>query len=78
MKTFFGSHIPPENSQHLLQRLSKEANSDITIPGLCSTYGKANNQAFYKAKTKITGKKTRYKVRQIREQRRYLSWFGFQ
>ena len=35
IEIFLNSHAPLEDNQHLPQRLSKEANSKISIPGLC-------------------------------------------
>ena len=65
LRTFFGSHAPPENGQHFPQKLSGEADSDINTLGLCSTYGKANSQATRKVEMKMPSKKC-YKAREVR------------
>lgn len=46
IKTILSNYTPLEDSQHLLQRLSRETNSDINTSRLCSTYNQANNQVF--------------------------------
>ena len=52
--TFLGSHSSLEDGQHLPQRPSGEANSNISTSGLCSAYGQANNLASRKAEAKAT------------------------
>ena len=54
-----------KNGQHLLYRPFKIANSNIITFELHSTHGKANNQAFYKAKTRTSSKK-RYEMCQVK------------
>lgn len=66
LRTFFGSYASSENGQHLLQGLSRETDSNISTPILCSTYGQAKNPALYKAETRTTSKRTQYKARQVR------------
>lgn len=43
LKTILGSHTLLEDGQHLLQRQSREANSNIGTPGLRSTHSKVNS-----------------------------------
>lgn len=57
MKTISSNYTPLEDSQYLLQRLSRETNSNINTSRLCSTYNQAHNQVFLKAKTKMSSKK---------------------
>ena len=52
--TFLGRHAPLEDGQHLSQGPSGEADSDISIPGLRSAHGQANNPAPRKAKARAT------------------------
>ena len=62
LKTILNSHAPPEDGQHLPQRLFGEADSNISTLGLHSTHSKANNQAFRKAEMRTPCKKY-YKAR---------------
>lgn len=55
--TFFGSCASLKDGQYLLQESFKETNSNINKLGFCCIYGKANSQAFRKAKTKTLNKK---------------------
>ena len=71
--TFLNSHIPPDDDQHLLQKLSEEANNDIRTFRLRFTNGQACSPAPRKTKTRMTSKKICYEVRQIRWQGRYPS-----
>ena len=66
LKNFLGSYTSLKDGQHLPQRPFKEANNNISTPGLCSTYGQVNNSAPRKAKTRTSNKKTRYKACQVR------------
>ena len=56
METFLNSHTPLEDGQHLLQRSTREIDSDISTIGLRSAHGQANNLAPRKAKMKATNK----------------------
>ena len=64
LKTIFSSHASSEDGQHLLQKPSREVNSNIKTPRLYFIYSKANNQALFKAKTRTPSKK-QYKIYQI-------------
>ena len=54
--TFLGSHAPLEDGQHLSQRLSKEADNDISTSRIRSTNVQANNPALHKAETRAIDK----------------------
>lgn len=43
--------------EYFLQKLCRKASNNTNNPRLCSTHGKANNQTFYKIKTKIFDKR---------------------
>lgn len=58
--TILSSYAFLEDGQYYPQRLSKEANNNISTSELCSIHSKANSQALYKAKIKMFSKK-RYK-----------------
>ena len=66
MRTFLGSHVPLEDDQHLLQRLSGEVDSNISIFGLHLTFDQAKNLAPHAARIKTTNKMICYKVCQVR------------
>ena len=57
LETFFDSYASSEDGQHFSQKLSKEANGNISTLRLYSIYGKANNQTLCKAKTRMPSKK---------------------
>lgn len=52
----FSNYVPPEDSQQLLQRLSRKINNNISTLRLYFTHNKANNQAFHKAKMRTANK----------------------
>ena len=54
--TFVSSHAPPEDGQHLVQRRFREADSDISTPGLHCAHVQANNPAPRKAEIRATDK----------------------
>ena len=54
--TFVGRHVPSDNSQHLPQGPFGEAKRNISIPGLCSAHGQANDLASCKAELRATDK----------------------
>ena len=54
--TFLGRHALPEDGQYLTEGPSGEANSNITIPGLYSIHGLANNPNLRKAEMRATDK----------------------
>lgn len=61
LEIIFSGYVSLKNGQHLLQKPSREANSNISTPGLCSTHDKANSQALCKVETKTSSKKY-YKI----------------
>lgn len=65
LRSIFSSHVFLENGQNFLSKLFKKVNSDISTFGLCSTYIKANCQAFNKMEMMTSSKKT-YKACQVR------------
>ena len=52
--TFLGRHAPPEDGPHLSQGPPREADSDISTPGLRSAHGQANDPAPREAKARTT------------------------
>lgn len=62
LRSIFSSHVPPKDGQHLLQKLSKEANIVVSTLELYSAQSKANNEILHKTKTK-TFSKRHYKAR---------------
>ena len=73
LEIFFGIHASLKDGQHLPQRPSKKTNSDISNSRLHFTYSQANTPAPRKADISTVSKKTCYKARQVRQQKRYLS-----
>ena len=61
LRTFLGRHAPLEDGPHLPQGSPGEADNDISIHGLRSSYGQANDPTPRKAKTRTTDK-MRYKA----------------